>query len=540
MLRKRFIRFAAFIMCAVCLLMSACTEDDGKGYVFGYNISTNPASLDPQYASDKDSYLVIGCIFEGLFRADAQGGLNLACAESYEVSDDGLTYTFKLRQDRYWTDVNGYEAQVTAQDFVFGFRRLFNPETRAPKAADYYCIKNSKDINQGITKDFSKLGVTATGKFELKIELDYPSPSFLMLLSMPAAMPCNEEYFTAAQGKYGLDAERTPSNGAFYVKSWYYDPWSDDNNNLVLRYSEKYNESEEVTPLGLNFFITDKSQFLTDFESGTSQSILLSGDTGRDYVNDEYDVLQYSTAVYGIAANTKSSVFKSDMLRLAMLYASDTSEMAMPFGFENAYGAVPSGVAGKEGSYRQYAGSKPAVKPDEVKAYSCYRKAAESIDSADLNSVTILAVENRDEEIAAAMHTVIQQWQAKLGFYCGIAYVSESEYNEKLASGDYSLALVRFSGEYNSPASYLEYFTKSKYNAMGAEYKELLSNAASAKTEKEAFEYCKQAEKLLLCDGRFIPLAYASEYFISDKNCDNISFNPFTGMIDYRKALYFD
>lgn len=143
MKKRTTIRISAFLLCLCCAFFTSCKEDDGKGYVFGYDISSNPGSLDPQYASDRESYLIIGSVFEGLFRIGADGNAEKAMAESYTVSDDGLTYNFKLKQDRYWTDVNGYSKKVTAADFVFGFRRLFLPETRAPKASEYFCIKNS-------------------------------------------------------------------------------------------------------------------------------------------------------------------------------------------------------------------------------------------------------------------------------------------------------------------------------------------------------------------------------------------------------------
>ena len=142
MKKRTTIRISAFLLCLCCAFFTSCKEDDGKGYVFGYDISSNPGSLDPQYASDRESYLIIGSVFEGLFRIGADGNAEKAMAESYTVSDDGLTYNFKLKQDRYWTDVNGYNKKVTAADFVFGFRRLFLPETRAPKASEYVTARS--------------------------------------------------------------------------------------------------------------------------------------------------------------------------------------------------------------------------------------------------------------------------------------------------------------------------------------------------------------------------------------------------------------
>ena len=530
----------ALLLCIGCLAMTSCKEDDGKGYVFGYDISSNPGSLDPQYASDKESYLIIGCIFEGLYRTTGDGSVEKAMAESCTVSDDGLTYTFTLKQNRYWTDVNGYNKQVTADDFVFGFQRLFMPETRAPKASEYFCIKNAQKINSGEITDVSQLGVKADGKFGLIIELEYTEPSFEMMLSMPAAMPCNKDYFAAAQGKYGLDAERTPSNGPFYVKTWYYDAWSKNNNNMVLRYSDKYDEHDEVTPLGLNFFVED--DHMTDFSDGTSQSIVLSGSTAKNYLGSDYVYDEYSTAVYGIMMNTKKSIFKSDKLRYALLFASDKSTLSLPFGYSAADGIVAPSVKNSLGGYRNTAGNRTAVKPDEIKAYSSYQSACENIDKADLHSVNILAVQNRDEEIGESLGGILQQWQAKLGFYCSISYVSESEYDEKIASGDYTLALTRINGDYNRPEAYLRQFTDSgyKYSAMDDTYSALLQQATQAKDAKEEYELCVSAEKQLITDGRFIPVAYVTEYFISTKNCEGIIYDPFTGQIDYRKALYFD
>ena len=530
----------ALLLCIGCLTMTSCKEDDGKGYVFGYDISSNPGSLDPQYASDKESYLIIGCIFEGLYRTAGDGSVEKAMAESCTVSDDGLTYTFTLKQNRYWTDVNGYNKQVTADDFVFGFQRLFMPETRAPKASEYFCIKNAQKINSGEITDESQLGVKADGKFGLIIELEYTEPSFEMMLSMPAAMPCNKDYFAAAQGKYGLDAERTPSNGPFYVKTWYYDAWSKNNNNMVLRYSDKYDEHDEVTPLGLNFFVED--DHMIDFSDGTSQSIVLSGSTAKNYLGSDYVYDEYSTAVYGIMMNTKKSIFKSDKLRYALLFASDKSTLSLPFGYSAADGIVAPSVKNSLGGYRDTAGNRTAVKPDEIKAYSSYQSACENIDKADLHSVNILAVQNRDEEIGESLGGILQQWQAKLGFYCSISYVSESEYDEKIASGDYTLALTRINGDYNRPEAYLRQFTDSgyKYSAMDDTYSALLQQATQANDAKEEYELCVSAEKQLITDGRFIPVAYVTEYFISTKNCEGIIYDPFTGQIDYRKALYFD
>ncbi|MBQ8791984.1 MAG: peptide ABC transporter substrate-binding protein [Ruminiclostridium sp.] len=533
---------ATSVLISGTLLLSGCEEDDGKGYIFGYNISSNPSSLDPQCATDRQSFLLIGTLFEGLLKCDSEGNIALAGAESYTVSEDKLTYNFKLHQNRYWTDVNDFSEKVTAKDYVYGFQRLFAPETRAAGAEDFFCIKNSEKIAKGLISDLSQLGVKAISDYELQITLDYPDSSFLMLLTTAPAMPCNEKYFIASQGKYGLTDKTTPSNGAFYLKSWTYDPWSDDNNNLILRYNKKYNEHSEIYPLGLNFFIEGTDGFLEDFYSGTSQNILLDGNKAEELIKKEYSYEQFSTVTCGIMMNSKSGIFSDSMMRYALLYATDSSSLTLPFGYQKANGIVPPQVSDGETVYRDFAGDTPAVKPDSIKASASYRKASESISKDDLYSVSIIAVEGRDEELVNSSQDIIQQWQAKLGFFCTVEYLSESSYNNAIESGNYDLALVRVTGEFNNPQSYLKNFTSSgyKYSAMGNDYQQLLQNAINALSTEESYEQCKKAENKLLTDGRFIPVAYATEYFFSDKDCADVYYNPFSGAIDYTKAIYKD
>ena len=537
---------ATVIMLSILVTMSSfftgCKEDDGKGYIFGYNISSNPGSLDPQCANDRYSFLLIDTLFEGLLKCESNGTIALAGAKSYTVSEDKLTYTFVLNDNRYWTDVNGFSEKVTAEDYVYGFRRLFSPETRALGAKDFYCIKNSRGVVSGAVTDLSELGVKAVSEYELVITLDYPDSSFLMLLTTAPAMPCNEEYFLATQGKYGLTANTTPSNDAFYLKSWNYDPWSDDNNNLILRYNEKYNEHDEVYPLGLNFFIEDTSTFLDDFYSKTSQNILLDGKRAEELIRAGYSYEEHSTVTYGVMMNTKSGIFTDSLMRYALLFATDNSNLSLPFGFSAANGVVPFEVSDGELSYRDYAGNSPAVKPDSIKAVSSYRKACENVSKDDLHSVSIIAVKGRDEELINSAQDIFQQWQAKLGFFCTIEYLSESAYNNAIRNGDYTLALARVTGEFNNPQSYLKNFTASgyKYSSMEKDYQEYIDSAVNALSTQEAYKQCSKAENMLLSDGRFIPVAYATEYFFSGKGCEDVFYNPFSGTIDYTKATFKD
>ena len=213
-----FIRNIAFIFLLVLsLVLPSCSEDDGSGYIFKMNIENNPSNLDPQMADDRESIMIITNMMEGLVKELPSGGIVSAAAERFEMSEDGLTYTFFLRNDRRWESLAKFSEPVKADDFVFAFQRIFDPETNSPYISDYMCIKNSSAVLNGMVP-VDELGVKAVDDHTVKFTLEYPYFDFLSLLTKTAAMPCSREFFELSKGKYGMAADAVASNGAFYMK----------------------------------------------------------------------------------------------------------------------------------------------------------------------------------------------------------------------------------------------------------------------------------------------------------------------------------
>ena len=143
-------------------------------------LETPVESLDPQQATDGTSFEVIADYTDGLMQMDADGQAVPAIAESYDLSDDGLTYTFHLRSDAKWS--NG--TPVTAADFVFAWQRAVDPAVASEYAymlSDIGQVKNAAEIIAG-EKDKSELGVTAVDDVTLQVELNVPVSYFLSLM----------------------------------------------------------------------------------------------------------------------------------------------------------------------------------------------------------------------------------------------------------------------------------------------------------------------------------------------------------------------
>lgn len=518
--------------------LSGCRKDSGIGRVFKYDISGNPETLDPQQSDDPNADTIIANMFMGLVTTAQDGSLQQGVAESWSVSEDGLTYSFKLRNDVYWTDREGFSAQCTAKDFVFGFRRLFLPETEAPRVKDYYCIKNGRLINERKTGDSSMLGVSAKSELELEIRLESPNPRFLSMLSEPPAMPCNEEYFKAAQGKYGLSAECTPSNGAFYLESWTYNAYNTtDINNLILRKHAKNAETQTICPSGLNFFIEDEDDFISDFKSGDISCLAVSNND-RPQLGGSYAVHEFGNITCGLAFNNSFELFKNENFRRVLCMLIDRSAImeALPE-YEKAEGVVPKQVSMDGTGYRELAGEVTIPDHNVKAATDLYKSISAQLDKSLLTGAKIIVP---DSAAQTAVSYIMQEWQRELGFYCKVETLSEADYAKALKNGDFDIAVLELSGKYNSPSAYLGQFSRGSsdnytrfYNA---ELENYLDRAESAKDSQKSAEMFLNAEQALIDRCAFYPLYYKNEYFFTSKKAQDIIYNPFTKTVNFTQA----
>lgn len=538
--KKNFLRAAAAALAGI-MLLTACKKDDGTGYIFKYDIASNPVTLDPQTATDSASYEIISNMFEGLLKVDNEGNLENAAAESYTVSRDGLIYTFKLKDNIYWYDGDEFEAPCTADDFVFAFQRLFRPSTKSKTANGFFCIKNSRQINNGLIEDLSELGVKAVDEHTLEITLDSPNPSFPVMLTTVPAMPCNREFYENSNGKYGLYGGAVASNGAFYLYRWSYDRWSTDNNNIIMRANDKNNENGDIYPRGLNFFIEEEDSF-NNFLNEQSHVYITSGVEAIQLLNSGYDNAESETRIWGILFNTESKSFGSESLRQALAYSIRRDSLEIDsVGYHKADGIVPKAINIGEKGYRELIGKECYLSYDSSLAEKAIEVALEKVSKDTWSGLTIYVPD--DDVIYEYISDIAQMWQSELNFYCSIKRLSDNEHDNMLQNGSFDFIVADISGNFNSPYSYLSSFTTSgaaNYSGYtNAEFNTLLSKAENSASEEESAEIYYQAEKTVVDSAVFIPLLNQSEYAFFGENCEGIVYNPFTKTVGFKEAKKF-
>lgn len=557
--KKKAVSFiTAMIMACASALLSGCTETkpEGANYSFDYALTGNPESLDPQFATDINSRIVIGNLFTGLMKIDDKGELKKAIAQDYTISDDGLKYQFTLREDCVWFyDIDSDEefddnetTPVTAHDFEFAFKRIFDPQTRSPHRETYECLKNASSIINGGT-DYNEIGVKALSDTELIFELDHPSAGFLNLLTLTSAMPCNEKFFYDSKGRYGLDEKSIASNGAFFVRQWFYDPYGHDNF-IYMNRNLKNSNFDRIYPTNLNFYIKEtKAEAAESFSEGVSDVLMSFKYDPEDYEGNECK--SYFNYTYGIIINPKKQEYANKSIRKALAYGIDKEAFneELPDDMKAAYGIIPPDISFLKKKYREINADKASalsaldgelIEYDPKKATEFFESGMAQMGLKSLPNIKILLPEDyMDTEY---LHFVTQNWLTLFGFYIGIEEVPMEEYTERLIDEDYTMAIYPLSGDYNNPLSVLQKF-EVKNNEFGYSNSELESIIEEIKTVEnynDSVEMYSRAENIILNDFMFIPVFYKKEFQILGSGNHDIFYDPFTKQLNFRYAKYYE
>ena len=340
-MKHSLIRFSAVVLTIV--FVFALTGCGSGSNSFTWFVDSIPANLDPQVASASADVIACENLYSGLVRKDPSGKYEPALCERWEKSSDGLTYTFYLKDGLTYTAAKGNATDyaITAEDFVFAFRRLFRAETNSPYAVEFAALENSAAVLAGQMPE-SALGVTASGPLTLVFHLSSADDNFLEKLTLPGAMPCDEEFFNSTRGTYGLNASSTLSSGSFYIYNW-------TASGLFLRRAPSDS-------------LIDSLRLVQNTNSaGQSAAELIANEKCSAAPDDTaapttLTSLSYSDTTWSLLFNC-SSVFASTELRQALASAARGAAEVPDGGlYAAANGLVPDGLTVDGMNYRDTAG----------------------------------------------------------------------------------------------------------------------------------------------------------------------------------------
>lgn len=524
---------AAFLsMAMVAGLATGCgTPGGGKSdgdsadeKVFRYAVNTLPTTLDPTKGQSIGDNEIQHAITEGLTRNTA-GDVKPGIAESWDESEDGLTYTFHLRKDAKWSDGE----PITAADFEYSWKRLVNPETASPYAFIGDCLKNGQAIEQG-KMDVEELGVKAVDDTTLEVTLEHPTSYFLSLIGSSGQFaPLRQDIVE----KYGTDfaatSEKNVYSGPFVMTSSEDNVWTFEKND---NYWDK--DSINLDKCELNYVENTDTQ-LSMYEAGDLDYVQVPTAYVSDY-KDKADVFANGNVDFCyINSKSDNPVLGNKNFRLALNYAlnrNDYNKLANADTFTAFNGLVFPGLQAKGTTYGEAYDLNSYSYPldgDQDKATEYLNAAMKELGIANASDITVEVVTTDADSSKRIVETLQEQWQNALGIKVKIRQVTYADiYGKVFPEHDYEIGYGGWGSDYDDPYSYLELFkSDSSYNYSQYENPEvdqlLIASQDEPDTDKRMDEL-NQAEQDILADGAFVPLQARNIYYMLDDDTTGINF----------------
>lgn len=523
---------AAFLsMAMVAGLATGCStpggDESGEASgekVFRYATNTLPTTLDPTKGQSIGDNEIQHAVTEGLTRNTA-GDVQPGVAESWDISEDGLTYTFHLREDAKWSDGE----PITAADFEFSWKRLLDPETASPYAfiGDY--LKNGYAIETG-SMDPDELGVKAVDETTLEVTLEAPTSYFLSLIgSSGQYAPLREDIVT----EYGTDFAATADKNVY---SGPYKMVSSEDNVWVFEPNENYwdKDSIKLDRCELNYVENTDTQ-LSMYEQGDLDYVQVPTAYVPDY-KDKAEMFQNGNVDFCyINSQSENKVLGNKNFRLALNYALNRNEynkLANTDTYTPFNGLVFPGLQAKGTTYGEAYDLSAYGYPldgDADKATEYLNAAMSELGIANASDITVEVVTTDAESSKKIVEVLQEQWQNALGIKIEIRQVTYSDiYGKVFPEHDFEIGYGGWGADYDDPYSYLELFKgDSSYNYSQYVNPEIDSRLVASQTETDAdarMDMLNEVEQIILEEGAFVPLQARNVYYMLDEDTTGINF----------------
>ncbi|EHZ9175137.1 peptide ABC transporter substrate-binding protein [Enterococcus faecalis] len=494
------------------------------------------STLDTTQTTDKNTFTMAQHLFEGLYRFDDDSATVPALAKDVKISDDGRKYHFTLREGIKWS--NG--EPITAQDFVYSWKKLVTPATIGPNAYLLDSVKNSFEIRNG-EKAVDELGISAPNDKEFIVELKQAQPSFLAVVSIAWLAPQNQK-FVEAQGKdYALDSEHLLYSGPFTLANW--DATSDT---WTLKKNPEYYDADQVKLEEVAVStIKEDNTGINLYQANELDLVRINGQYVQQYQDDPGYVSHPDVANYFLDFNKKEGTPLANVhLRKAIGQAIDKEALTQSVlndGSKPLNGLIPSKLYANpetDEDFRAYSGE--YLKNDVKKAQAEWTKA-----QADVGKKVKLSLLAADTDQGKRIAEYVQsQLQENLpGLEITISSQPSNNVNQSRREKNYELSLSGWIAGSSELDSYFNlYAGESSYNYgnyHNAKYDQLVEDARTINAnnpEKQFAEY-KEAEDILLNqDAAQVPLYQSASNYLINPKLKGISYHLYGDYFHLRNA----
>lgn len=518
--------FQTFFIFLIFLLIISCTKETKKiKDELTVNLGYELQSIDPAINDETYGFIYINHDFEGLLTKDINGKIVGGSSDKWEISEDKLKYTFHIREDAKWSDGK----KLTADDFVYSYRRVVDPKTASPIAYLMYYIKNAKDINIG-KKQIDTLGVTAIDENTLTIELENPTLYFEDILASGGCyVPVREDIINKYGDDWTWNSESYIGNGAYKMTERKPDEL------IAFELNTNYWDYKNQVAKKINFvLIADEYISLNAVRTGDVDFSINAPPIGEieSLIKENLMAVSDIIGVYYLDLNNKDKTLSDKRVRKALSLAIDRNYIVSNIGHGKLIAAesfVPPVVKGLEKSFREESSnfiiannySNNIIEAKKLLAEAGYPNG---------ENFPILEVKVSSGFYTTVLEAIQEMWKNNLNIDV-VVRTEESKITLPFRqSGKYQIARTSWTGDYNDPLTMLQIMTSESdinYSGFSNERYDYLINFATTSTnEKDRMEALKEAEAILFEEMPIIPFIYRTDFLVVNPKLKNYIDDP--------------
>ncbi len=519
-MKKRVI--SLLLVAAMTVGLVACgSSGDGKKSsassdekILSVQTGPDPETVDPALNSAVDGGEMILHAFEGLLKLDENGDPEAGQAEKWEVSEDGLTYTFHLRDGLKWSD----GSDLTAEDFVYSWQRVCDPNVAAPYAETVLGMVEGYD--KAVAGDIEKLGVEAKDDKTFVVHLANPCPYFESLAAFATLNPVQKETIETNGDAWATEADTYISNGPFYMAEWVPGSY------VLMKKNPNYWDADSIKLDGIKFnLIEDANAAYSAYQTG---EILMVKDVPTEEIpslkdNDEFHV-EPLIGTYYISLNLEKAPFDNKLVREALSLAIDREYVAntlMQGTYSPAGNIVGPGWKDTDGSEFHDKSNGGSEYIDSSDYDANLQKAKDLLKEAgypDGKGIPKIDYLINDSGYHKVVGEYLQKAWGELGIDVTVDVVEWASFTPMRRNGDFMAARNGWVGDYTDPSNILELFTTDNGNNDG-NYSNPAFDAAieKSRTTTDAAErsaVLHEAEDIIMEDAGCIPVAYYNDFYL--------------------------
>jgi len=508
--------FLLSLLCFACLI-SGCSRHERRADIVILN-GAEPESLDPAIVTGQPDMRVVTSLFEGLTRFDAHTGRAApGVAESWEKSPDERIYTFHLRSNAVWSTGE----PITAEDFVYSWRRVLDPAMAAEYAGQLFYLKNGEEFNSGRMKDFSQVGVHVINEHTLGVELNSPAAFFIKLCALPA-LAIVPRLAIEKNGDRWLLSHPLPVSGAYLLEDWRI------HDKIRLRKNPRYWEAAQTKNEVVDFLPIDSANLALNLYSTGEADIIwdknLIPTELMDILAKRPDCHRYDyLGIYFIRFNVTREPLDNVRVRQAMVLAVDRQRIVQKIaraGERVATQFTPPGIA----NYVPPEG----LGNDPERARRLLAQAGYPGGKGFPSFQYLFNAGKLNEQIGIELQ---EMWRKELGINVELRQMECKVYLPAQSELDYDLSRSSWIADYDDPNTFLDiWMSNNPNNRTGwknARYDQLLREGNMQLDPRKREKLLQEAETLLVRDEvPILPLwFYKGIAFFDDRKIGGIYFN---------------